>query len=340
MTIIDEHALSIPTSNHWDGREGHTPKFIVLHGTAGGSSAHTIATYFQSTEGTAEPVSVNDIIGQDGTIVAPVAEDCAAYGNGILTQGHDAFWDTLNGLNPNLVTISIEHVKPSTDNSDALTPAQKAASFGLVERQCARWNIPKRKADANGGICFHSSLDPVQRAHCPGPYPLDELFAYLNQTVQEEEMIPSISLSTPRVSDYFEPSGDMWKCKQTGMVVGHAILDFYRIFGSGGLCGITYAGLPLTNEISVGNGNVIQRFERIVLGYGPDGKKFDNPPGSGNVFVVKLYEGNGIDPRMQTLQKEVNALSQQLNTKPDIKIQAQLAQAQSKLQHIEEILHT
>jgi N-acetyl-anhydromuramyl-L-alanine amidase AmpD len=37
------------------------------------------------------------------------------------------------------------------------------------------------KADAIGGITGHSSIDPVSRSHCPGPYPWDELFTYLNQ---------------------------------------------------------------------------------------------------------------------------------------------------------------
>jgi hypothetical protein len=108
-----------------------------------------------------------------------VSEADGAWGNGVVTTGHDPWWSA--DLNPNLITISIEHCKPSADNSDVLTEAQKASSFQLIKHICERHGIPKRKADATGGITGHFSIDPVSRSHCPGPYPWDELFAYLNQ---------------------------------------------------------------------------------------------------------------------------------------------------------------
>jgi hypothetical protein len=108
-----------------------------------------------------------------------VAESDGAFGNGALSAGHDPWWDP--NVNPNLITISIEHCKASTDNSDQLTEAQKTASFQLVKHICERNGIPKRKADAQGGVTGHFSIDPVNRSRCPGPYRWDELFAYLNQ---------------------------------------------------------------------------------------------------------------------------------------------------------------
>ena len=83
-------------------------------------------------------------------------------------------------MNPNYVTISIEHVKPSTDNSDALTAAQKDASFKLVRDIVSRWPaIRTAWANSAGGITGHFSISPISRERCPGPYPWDELFAFL-----------------------------------------------------------------------------------------------------------------------------------------------------------------
>jgi N-acetyl-anhydromuramyl-L-alanine amidase AmpD len=180
-------AIWMPNNNMWAGRNGHTAKYVIIHGTAGGTSAVAIANYFKSTEGSpTDPKSTHYIIGTDGQIVQVIAEANTAWGNGILSAGHDPWWST--DLNPNFVTISIEHCKPSQDNSDPLTEAQKAASFLLIKHICERHNIPRRKADAQGGIAGHCSIDPVSRSHCPGPYPWDDLFAYLT----EEEGVNNI----------------------------------------------------------------------------------------------------------------------------------------------------
>ena len=171
---------SIQNTNFFLHRNGYKPRWLILHGTAGGESAQGIASYFQSTQGTNNPVSAHYVIGQDGTVVQCCSEEDGAYANGILSNGHDAWW--ANEPNPNLVTISIEHVKRSTDNSDALTSAQQAVSFKLVKDICERNAIPKRFADKNGGITGHFSLDPVSRRNCPGPYPWDALWLFLQGT--------------------------------------------------------------------------------------------------------------------------------------------------------------
>jgi hypothetical protein len=170
----------ILTSNHFNGRGGYKPRYVINHGTAGGTSAVAIAQYFQSTEGSDEPVSSNYVIGTDGQEVMCVEEVNAAYGNGILEAGHDTWWTPL--INPNYPTISIEHCKPSSDNSDPLTDAQKLASFMLIRDICLRNNIPMRPADTVGGITGHFSIAPLSRKSCPGNYPWAELWAYLRST--------------------------------------------------------------------------------------------------------------------------------------------------------------
>jgi N-acetyl-anhydromuramyl-L-alanine amidase AmpD len=170
---VDEtDALWMPSTNYFPHREGHHPCWIILHGTAGFPSAEAVGHYFQYAD-----VATHYIIGRDGTIVQTVKESDGAWGNGGISAGHDPWWTRTT--NPNNVTISIEHVKPSRDNSDELTEVQKHASFLLIEHICQRHDIPRRYADASGGITGHCSMDPVNRSFCPGPYPWEELFAYL-----------------------------------------------------------------------------------------------------------------------------------------------------------------
>jgi N-acetyl-anhydromuramyl-L-alanine amidase AmpD len=184
LNIVD-----MPSPNY-SSRDGATPRWIIVHGTAGFETARQVGTYFGST---ASQVSAHYVVGQgENEIVRCVDESLAAWANGPISGPagvggdgvhHDAWWDQCpqwGGLpNPNPVTISIEHVKPHTDNSDQLTAAQQAASFALILDICKRQRIPMRKADAQGGITGHFSMDPVNRSWRPGPYPWDELWAFL-----------------------------------------------------------------------------------------------------------------------------------------------------------------
>jgi N-acetyl-anhydromuramyl-L-alanine amidase AmpD len=171
------NATWIPSPFFTSGRNGYTPKWLILHGTAGGSSAQNIAAWFQNPQA---QVSAHYIVGQDGAVVQSVDESNWAWANGALSAGHDNWWS--DSVNPNWITISIEHVKPSTSNSDTLTAAQQSASFKLIKDICTRWNIPMQAANASGGITGHYSIDPVNRSDCPGPYPWTQLWAYLNGT--------------------------------------------------------------------------------------------------------------------------------------------------------------
>lgn len=83
------------------------------------------------------------------------------------------------------MTISIEHVKPSTDNSDLITAAQAAASFNLIKNIIARHpGIRMAYANTAGGITGHFSMSPQSRERCPGPYPWEQLFNDLNGSGQ------------------------------------------------------------------------------------------------------------------------------------------------------------
>lgn len=292
----DEDGVTwIPNQNFFLDRNGGQARYVILHGTAGGTSAVAIGNYFASTQNTDNPVSSHYIIGTAGEIVQAVLEKDGAWGNGVLSEGHASFWDP--STNPNNVTISIEHCKPAVDNSNTLTAAQQEASFSLVYDICQRWKIPMHNADASGGITGHFSIDPVNRSNCPGPYPWSALWTYLNS--QGDQSV-KIDLNTPGVSTFFTAvANGHWSCKQTNMLVGGAILTFYQQFGNHGLCGATYLGLPLSNEIAAkisGHPEVVyQRFERGVLAYDPS-HLLDSPPGSGNVYCMHVDKGVGMFP--------------------------------------------
>jgi N-acetylmuramoyl-L-alanine amidase len=181
----------IPTTHYFSGRNGQRAAWIILHGTAGGSSAQEVAQWFVSNN---PPTSTHYIIGQDGTVVQCVHESDSAWGNGVLSAGHASWWNP--AINPNFQTFSIEHVKPDPNNQTSLTEAQQAASFALVAYLCAKWQIPPRAADSAGGITGHFSIDPVNRWFCPGTYPWSDLWAYLSNPASELLTLNYVSSST------------------------------------------------------------------------------------------------------------------------------------------------
>ena len=128
------------------------------------------------------------------------------------------------------------------------------------------------------------------------------------------EDVVTIDLNTPGVANYFAlVNGNQWQCKQTGKIIHGAILAEYCRYGNAGLCGLTFLGLPLSNEQAIPNASpcVKQFFERGVVVYDPN-HALDNPPGAGNVYTAHLYSGIGQDPAVVALQKQVADLQAQL----------------------------
>jgi len=163
-----------------NSRQGHAPKYLVLHGTAGGSSALAIDNFFTNgLDSNGQPVqaSAHVIIDQQGVVIQGISLDMAAWANCCLAGNHASWLNT--AINQNLYTCSIEHVKAHDDNSDVLTSVQAQKSFQVIQCICDAYGIPKRAGDANGGIVSHADLDTVNRARCPGLYPWDALWTYL-----------------------------------------------------------------------------------------------------------------------------------------------------------------
>lgn len=153
--MTDYSGATWSPNNNWDPDQG--PKdHIVIHGTAGGTSAEAIAQHFRATEGTTGPVSTQYIVDQIGNVVQTVLESNVAWGNGTYPM--------------NIRGISIEHVKSTPDNSAELTPIQEQTSFKLIQDIRTRHNIPIEN------IIPHSA---VIATACPGPYPWDRMRNYL-----------------------------------------------------------------------------------------------------------------------------------------------------------------
>lgn len=293
--VDSANAVWIPNSNFFPNTGKKS--FIICHGTAGGSSAQGIATYFQGTQGSANPVSSHYIVGKDGTVVQTVAEKDGAFGNGVVNNPNWAG-------NPNYYTISIEHVKSSNDNSEPLTPAQQSASFALIKDICQRNGIGMHDADDTTGITGHFAIDPINRARCPGTFDWDALWTYLTGNQPEEDIM--IDLNNPTVASHFTTDGSAWKCTN-GFSIHGEILEFYKQYGGMALCGLSFLGLPLTLEVPISSrpGVVYQRYERGVLIYDPL-HVIDMPPGleQSHVYPMHIDSGLGQDPRVSTLQSE------------------------------------
>jgi len=168
-------AIWIPSQHKTGGRNGFSAKWLILHGTAGGTSAEAIGRWFQNPDAQA---STHYVVDQNGVVVQCVKEADTAWANGRVETGAEPWWTKQN---PNQVTISIEHVKSSTDNSNELTEKQKAASFRLIKSILQRHpGIQPIWATENTGITGHFSMSPVSRERCPGPFPWVDLFKDLN----------------------------------------------------------------------------------------------------------------------------------------------------------------
>jgi N-acetyl-anhydromuramyl-L-alanine amidase AmpD len=290
--------ISIPSPNHWAGRFGASPHWIIIHGTAGFETAQEVGVYFGST---ASQVSAHYIVDRDGTVVQCVLESDAAWANGGISGEpgvsgdgvhHDPWWDAsptwMGRPNPNLTTISIEHVKPSTDNSDQLTDAQKAASFALIKAICERNGIPKRQADASGGITGHFSMDPINKSRCPGPYPWSDLWNYLSQGDNTD----MLQITDPFAAAHFvKVSETLWNCTTPGHKFGvhDGVLTYYRTIQGA-------PRLPMGPEVyGVIHDHPecsVQLFESAAIIYDPK-NSYDNP-GFGACYQVKLTQDSPI----------------------------------------------
>lgn len=151
-----------------------------------------------------------------------------------------------------------------------------------------------------------------------------------------------IDVTNPIVASYYKASSDnkTWSCKN-GFVIGGAILDWYKSFGNSDLCGLSHAGLPISNEVGLQNGRTMQRYERLTVFFDPS-RTLDQPAGldpKEQVYVAHIDSGPGQDPRVEDLQdqvtdqqKQIASLQQSALAQENATLKAKQAQAINDLQ--------
>jgi GH25 family lysozyme M1 (1,4-beta-N-acetylmuramidase) len=178
------------------------------------------------------------------------------------------------------------------------------------------------------------TFTPDARPSCPAPWTSYQFLQYtdkangipgiagtvdanifLDKTQPKPEEKPiMIDLNNPTVASHFKAEGAAWKCKDKGhdYTIHGEILATYQKYGKSDLCGLSFLGLPLSNEIPiVGHvGVAYQRFERGVLCFDPVPHAVDTPPGleKARVYPLHIDSGVGQDPRVTSLQGENAAL--------------------------------
>ncbi len=159
-------------------------------------------------------------------------------------------------------------------------PVQKGDTIGIAGSPHEIWfAIALTKDDVWGGPNFALNAQGDRRLD---PRPV------LKEAMGEGT--PPIDLTDPIVAGYFTQAPDgQWQCKQTGFIVRKGILKFYRSFGQNAYCGLTYLGLPKSNEepIAGHSGAVKQRFERAVVAYDPT-HQVDHPPDAKEAYLMHL----------------------------------------------------
>ncbi len=149
---------------------------------------------------------------------------------------------------------------------------------------------------SDGNLLVRDTANIGPQGVRPGPrrYDVSKMFLVSGTEIipawAEGEQNMRIDLTNAVVAGYFDAlSNGQWRCKQNGHVVQYGILGFYRSFGQSAYCGLTYLGLPKSNEIGIDGfaGVVKQEFERGWVVYDLQ-RAFDNPPGAGNVYLMHL----------------------------------------------------
>lgn len=142
-------------------------------------------------------------------------------------------------------------------------------------------------------------------------------------------MPKTIDLTDGTVASHFEGSDQIWECRDNNFLVGYGILGFYRKFGGDALCGLSYLGLPCSNEKAVVGhpGVVVQEFERGCVCYDPK-HSTDFPPGAGDCYLVHVDR----DPRAVALQAEIAALQPEATAQKLAALQAKIVQVVKEIE--------
>ena len=155
----------LPTPNFEPGREGHSPRAIVVHTTAGTWDG-TVAWFADPSSG----VSSHYLVGLDGRVAAFVAEGDTARHAGRVSEP-TARIIRESDLNPNSFTIGIEFEDGGLPLDARRPPAQYDAGARLIASAAMTWGIHIDREHVIGHREVYS------RKECPGNLDVGRLVA-------------------------------------------------------------------------------------------------------------------------------------------------------------------
>lgn len=151
--------------NYTAGRRGHRPLAIVVHvmeGTMPGTDA-----WFRDPENPAKS-SAHFGVARNGTVVQWVDTEDSAHHAGLVRNPTSRLIRSMPGVNPNYVTLGIEHEGRA---QDTLTIDQALSSSALIRDLAARYEIPLDREHIIG----HREIRADKL--CPGAIDVDLLLS-------------------------------------------------------------------------------------------------------------------------------------------------------------------
>lgn len=145
-------ALTHKSPNYTEGRKGQKVLAIVLHISEG--SLDSMTYWFKDPN---SGVSAHYGVGRNGQVRSFVEEKNTAWHAGRVNK---PTWRNMPGINPNLITIGIEH---EGSYKSIWTTAQKKASAKLIKEICQRYGFSPNQDTVIG----HYMIDSVRRPNCP-----------------------------------------------------------------------------------------------------------------------------------------------------------------------------
>lgn len=162
--------INYPSPNFW--KANNPIKGIVLHGTAGSLSSALFTLTDPRPDNPQDAVSANYLIDLNGDIYRFMSwwKGKRSYANGnLLKPDTSVSWIKEcqdRGINPNFVTLSVEHVasRDAMLQNKSMTEQQFASSMWLVGKLLSDNGLKASHETVVG----HFQLDSVNRPFCPG----------------------------------------------------------------------------------------------------------------------------------------------------------------------------
>ena len=161
--------------NHNEGRKGYVPMCVVIHVADGDEKS-----VYQTFKNPNNQKSSHYLVDYNGTVIQYVLEENTAWGNGIKAYPSAQIIKDNIQLNPNLISISIEHAGYGTKD---ITEVQYKATSELVKEICQRWNIPLDRRHIIG----HKEI--YRWKSCPGKINIEKIISLASPTNPQKDDI-------------------------------------------------------------------------------------------------------------------------------------------------------